>query len=107
MSETFEDIIGDIRAQNQGLPEDGYALSPLVVDLLRLADRIEAAVKSYNKEITELLREVIGGMCLHCDLQTSCQEGEDGMSTTCNAVAKATHFIEQHTEPESGKDLPF
>jgi hypothetical protein len=106
-TETIDDIIGDIRAQNQGLPEDGYALSPLVCDLLRLADRIEAAVKAYNKEITDLLREVIGGVCLHCDLQTACQEGEDGMSTTCNGVAKANHFIEQHTEPESGKDLPF
>lgn len=75
--------------------------------LMNFADRIEAAVKAYNKEITELFREVIGGVCLHCDLQTACQEGEDGMSTTCNAVAKANHFIEQHTEPESDKDLPF
>ena len=41
--ETIEDIVGDIRAQNQGLPEDSYALSPLVCDLLSLADRIEAA----------------------------------------------------------------
>jgi hypothetical protein len=45
MIETIDDIVGDIRAQNQGLPEDGYALSPLVCDLLRLADRIEAAHK--------------------------------------------------------------
>lgn len=44
MSETIKDVIGDIRAQNQGLPEDGYALSPYVHDLLRLADRIEAAI---------------------------------------------------------------
>ena len=43
--EAIDDIVGDIRAQNQGLPEDGYALSPLVSDLLRLADRIEAAHK--------------------------------------------------------------
>ena len=41
--ETIADIVGDIRAQNQGLPEDSYALSPLVCDLLSLADRIEAA----------------------------------------------------------------
>lgn len=41
--ETIEDIVDDIRAQNQGLPEDGYALSPYVSDLLRLADRIEKA----------------------------------------------------------------
>ena len=47
--ETLEDIVDDIRAQNQGLPEDGYALSPYVSDLLRLADRIEAAAKrAYN-----------------------------------------------------------
>ena len=43
--ETIADIVADIRAQNQGLPEDNYALSPLVCDLLSLADRIEAAAK--------------------------------------------------------------
>ena len=43
--ETITDIVADIRAQNQGLPEDSYALSPLVCDLLSLADRIEAAEK--------------------------------------------------------------
>ena len=43
--ETIEDIVADIRAQNQGLPEDCYALSPLVCDLLSFADRIEAAAK--------------------------------------------------------------
>ena len=45
MSETIADIVADIRAQNQGLPEDSYALSPQVCDLLSLADRIEAAEK--------------------------------------------------------------
>ena len=43
--ETIADIVADIRAQNQGLPEDGYALSPLAGDLLSIADRIEAAAK--------------------------------------------------------------
>ena len=38
--ETIADIVADIRAQNQGLPEDSYALSPLVCDLLSFADRI-------------------------------------------------------------------
>ncbi len=106
--ETIDDIVGDIRAQNQGLSEDGYALSPYVHDLLRLADRIEAASKAYNKEVTELLKEVIAGVCLHCDMQSACQEGEDGMSTNCNAVAKAKHFIEQHSEPElNNEECPF
>ena len=44
-NETIVDIVSDIRAQNQGLPEDSYALSPQVCDLLSLADRIEAAAK--------------------------------------------------------------
>ena len=48
--ETIADIVADIRAQNQGLPEDSYALSPLVCDLLSLADRIEAA---YNRELAD------------------------------------------------------
>lgn len=76
--------------------------------LLNFADRIEAASKAYNKEVTELLREVIAGVCLHCDMQSTCQEGEDGMPTTCNAVAKARRFIEQHSEPELNNDeYPF
>ena len=45
--ETIEDIVDDIRAQNQGLPEDSYALSPLVCDLLSIADRIEAAHRRF------------------------------------------------------------
>ena len=53
--ETIADIVADIRAQNQGLPEDSYALSPLVCDLLSLADRIEAAAR---REVYELKREV-------------------------------------------------
>ena len=53
--ETIEDIVGDIRAQNQGLPEDSYALSPLVCDLLSLADRIKAA---HQREVAELERKV-------------------------------------------------
>ena len=53
--ETIEDIVADIRAQNQGLPEDSYALSPLVCDLLSFADRIEAA---HKREVAELERKV-------------------------------------------------
>ena len=52
--ETIEDIVADIRAQNQGLPEDSYALSPLVCDLLSFADRIEAA---HQREVGELCGE--------------------------------------------------
>lgn len=53
--ETIADIVADIRAQNQGLPEDGYALSPLVCDLLMIADRIEAAANRQFREVTKMI----------------------------------------------------
>ena len=53
--ETIEDIVDDIRAQNQGLPEDSYALSPLVCDLLSIADRIEATAKHQFREVTKMM----------------------------------------------------
>ena len=56
--ETVEDIVDDIRAQNQGLPEDSYALSPLVCDLLSLADRIEAAAKREREATREKSSQV-------------------------------------------------
>ena len=61
--ETIEDIVDDIRAQNQGLPEDSYALSPLVCDLLSIADRIDAAHRrfydKYKEHTDELNRQIL------------------------------------------------
>lgn len=56
--ETIADIVADIRAQNQGLPEDGYALSPMICELLSIADRIEAAYNS-EREAREVARRDI------------------------------------------------
>ena len=57
--ETVDDIVADIRSENQGLPEDGYALSPLVCDLLSIADRIEAAAKREREAGDEMARSDI------------------------------------------------
>lgn len=60
-NETIADIVADIRMQNQGLPEDSNALSPLVCDLLNLANRIEAAAKRmevmHNREMEHYKQE--------------------------------------------------
>ena len=79
--ETIEDIVADIRAQNQGLPEDSYALSPQVCDLLSLADRIEAAEKREVEELEqkvaelrECLKEAIREKCPFTRM--SCKHGE-------------------------------
>lgn len=66
-NETIADIVADIRAQNQGLPEDGYALSPLAGDLLSFADRIESAAKREREAGAEAAKicgeigEMVGG----------------------------------------------
>ena len=60
--ETITDIVADIRAQNQGLPEDDYALSPLVADLLSFADRIEAAHKREMADEKRISDAVIQSM---------------------------------------------
>lgn len=44
--ETIDDIVADIREQSLGMPDDMECVSPLVCDMLRLADRIEKAYKS-------------------------------------------------------------
>lgn len=71
------------------------------------ARRIDEASKTYDKEVVKLLKGVVEGICFHCDMQSTCQEGEDGMPTTCNAVAKARHFIEQHSDLDLDDEYPF
>ena len=63
--ETIADIVADIRAQNQGLPEDSYALSPLVCDLLSFANRIEAA---HQREVAELKRQRNEALAIASDI---------------------------------------
>ena len=87
--ETIEDIVADIRAQNQGLPEDSYALSPLVCDLLSLADRIEAAEKREREagaeaaQICGEIGEIVG------------REASKNQSVTkCNRLGNAARMRE-------------
>ena len=72
--ETIADIVADIRAQNQGLPEDSYALSPLVCDLLSFANRIEEAHQREVAELRECLKEAIREKCPFTRM--SCKHGE-------------------------------
>lgn len=71
--ETIEDIVADIRSQNQGLPEDGYALSPLVCDLLSIADRIEAALKREKEKPVR-----------NCDKYKTAKDAFDGFNKMCD-----------------------
>lgn len=73
--ETIADIVADIRAQNQGLPEDSYALSPLVCDLLSLADRIEAAAKR-EREAGAEAAQICGEIGEMIGREATCKESE-------------------------------
>ena len=73
--ETIADIVADIRAQNQGLPEDSYALSPLVCDLLSFADRIEAAAKR-EREAGAEAAHICGEIGEMIGREATCKESE-------------------------------
>ena len=92
--ETIEDIVADIRAQNQGLPEDSYALSPLVCDLLSFADRIEAAAKREREagaEAAQICGEIGEMIGMEATREKSSRVGNaakmrDALSDACYAM---------------------
>ena len=75
--------------------------------LSQIADRIEAAAKREREEIVDAVSVLLDGMCLHCDMQQQCAEGEDGMSTTCNAMAIVNNFINRYKKLEVSDERPF
>ena len=103
--ETIADIVADIRAQNQGLPEDSYALSPLVCDLLSFADRIEAArqrevaeLRSENARLRAALKPV-----LECKVMSAMTaEIEPGKSEYCAAIIEKAQRI--YSEGEENRN---
>lgn len=90
--ETIADIVDDIRAQNQGLQEDGYALSPLVCDLLSFADRIEAAAKREREATREKPSQVGNAAKMREALSDACYAMFNFLKTQnggCEEMAKA------------------
>ena len=87
--ETIEDIVADIRAQNQGLPEDSYALSPLVCDLLSFADRIEAAAKR-EREAGAEAAQICGEIGEMVGREAACKQSV----TNCNRLGNAAKMRE-------------
>ena len=82
--ETIADIVADIRAQNQGLPEDSHALSPLVCDLLSLADRIEAAAKR-EREAGAAAAQICGEVGEMIGREAACRQ----TVTDCHVLGNA------------------
>lgn len=122
--ETIADIVAEMRmgspvnpgAYRIGLPdkitvlECGVEMRTIqikTVTVKELADRIEAAWKREREEIVNEVSVLRDGLCLHCDLQQQCAEGEDGMPTTCNAMAKVNNFIDRYNEYEVSDECPF
>ena len=91
--ETIEDIVDDIRAQNQGLPEDRYALSPLVCDLLSIADRIEKAEKREIETLRSLVEGLIKASSVDC---ASCGYDCGPRRENC-IIKKAIVYLEGHS----------
>ena len=111
MKETVLNIIGNIREIANDLILDFDRTEAEEKEgkyLLSLANRLE---KAYQREIEDLMdavKTLRDGACLHCDMKEACSEGEDGMSTTCNAVANLNAFINTHSKVEvCNDDYPF
>lgn len=67
-----------------------------------------AAWKREREELVKSVEELRDGMCPHCDMQHLCAEGEDGMPTTCNAMAKVNAFVARYKQRhETDAGMPF
>ena len=100
MSETIEDIVADIRAQNQGLPEDSYALSPQVCDLLSLADRIDAAWKR-EREAGAEAAQICGEIGEMVGREAACKHSV----TNCNRFGNAAKMREALEKADAALSL--
>ena len=81
-------------------------------DSLRaVADIAEESLKRSShdiKDVVEAVAELCDGMCMHCDMQDRCAEGEDGMPTMCNAMTRVKNFLENYgPHKETIDGLPF
>ena len=79
-------------------------------DMLYHLDTIEKAVRLERLEMVSAVRELKEGLCLHCDMQDQCAEGEDGMPTACNAMTRVRNFLETYDskmEEETDESCPF
>ena len=94
--ETIADIVADIRAQNLGLPEDSYALSPLVGDLLSLADRIETAAK-LEREVGAEAAQICGEIGEMIGREAACKQSVTNSNHLGNAAPyRRKLFIEEN-----------
>ena len=87
--ETIADIAADIRAQNLGLPEDSYALSPLVGDLLSFARRIEVANAREREASAEAAQ-----ICGEIGEMVGREEAKNQSVTNCNRFGNAAKMRE-------------
>lgn len=97
---TISDILRTIR---EGMPQKMESLKNgelVVLDTAKLADCIEEAYRREFDEAARTLDKLAEGICSHCDMQRDCAEGEDGMSTMCNAMYGVRKFIEEHKKED-------
>lgn len=101
------EMAAKIRAELSQVPTRREDQLLVAESLEREADRIEAALEREREEIVDAVSVLRDGMCIHCDLQQQCAEGEDGMPTTCNAMAKVNNFINRYKRFEVSDECPF
>ena len=92
--ETIDDIVADIREQNLGMPDDMECVSPLVCDMLRLADRIENAHMRETKKLRALVDGLLEAATIEC---ASCNY-DCGLNRENCIIKHATDYLEGSAE---------
>lgn len=105
--ETHADIIAEMHRFAKQHEYDHPDMDTNARGIEDYADRLEAAHRREIDEIVSAVSELREGMCLHCDLQDQCADGEDGKPTTCNAMAKVNNFINRYKKVEALDECPF
>ena len=104
-NETIADIVAELRNKTGDMYD--CTITTDEEEFHSYADRIEAAWKREREEIVGAVSELRDGMCIHCDMQLQCAEGEDGMATTCHAMAIVNNFINRYKKLEVRDECPF
>jgi hypothetical protein len=89
--ETINDIVREIRSRNEGcVPLDGESSHPLAEDMLKLADRIEAAVKAL-----EAARDNWRRQALDEDARANEAQSVYNKEETCKSIHNGTSYSVQ------------
>ena len=106
---TIPEVIHEISEAEKAWHVESLAQLPTQY-LFEWARDLQEAYDALVAEALDVVNNLASeSQCMHCDMQSACQEGEDGMPTACTPFIKARHFREKYRveEKNDNDDTPF